>query len=628
MPEIDDKQILFSDFCEGSGNIENDMESMNEDKIPSESSRPYLYDVLAFDKVSSDAALQDKNRKGRYTVAAKPLGNRSNSKNSLISTAKKSCVSKKNKLQIEKKTLRSKISCEISTKYYKNGNLCYAGCVMNEKRCGPGVIFDTQSKELTVSSWEDDKNTGKFSQLNDKGEVVFTGKLEGSRRKGINLSYADNGHIFVSAYKGDECTIASEFDNEGNLVYSGGVQDNVRNGVGVEFNLNSEIIYSGNFENGLYNGEGILYRTDGSIVQGNFKNGEVFGFAVEFNECGDKIYEGNFKNGKYDGIGCKFTKGGLNFKGTFEAGKSVGMFEVCNGASEIIYKGEVKNDRYEGKGTYYVNGKKVYEGEFKNNCYNGYGKEYQDDIYRYEGEFLNNKRNGFGISYKEDKMLYKGHWKDDQYDGCGILYSNGQAKFAGEFKNGKMNGRINKMNNGQVVDECIYCNNKVTYMRKFELDEDNNLSIVYEGYIEHNLPNGSGCKFDLYGEKEKEGFFRDGDFEYPLQISKKKNLKSLPEVDYLENTEYCDFIKGADYLVEKDFKNFIYSGMVKNNSPEGKGTLAFPKYKFKGQFKDGKPFGKGMIIQDGKVVVKGNFTPIHTENCKVIDMYGVSYFYK
>ncbi len=604
--------------------------STHQDKSDLIKRRPYLYDALAFQEKTSDKqqAEEKEQRKGRYTVAAM----------SLIRQKDIYDKSKKNNFNTDKtdfpttllsREKRNKNSYydesrgEFSTRYYKNGKLCYFGCISNEKREGPGVVFSAQDQSLTVSSWKNDESTGIFSQFDEQARLTFCGNLVNKQKSGMKFFYDDNNHIFIY---GNIPGKACEFDEKGNLVYSGYLENNIKNGFGTQFDEHGQIVYSGNFKENKYHGEGILYSQDGFVYEAEFKCGVLNGFGTQYDENGHKIYEGYFVDGAYHGKGCKFLLNGSYYEGEFEEKQTEGEMLFYDKNKSLIYKGQIDDDKFSGTGTYYFDGKKVYEGGFKENQFHGYGKEYQDDSCIYEGEFKNNTRCGIGTSFKGKEITYVGMWKNDSYDGYGVLYSEGKPKFAGEFSCGKMNGRINKMQDGIVVDECIYCNNKVTYMRKFELDRKNNLSLIYEGYIEHNLPNGSGCTFDEYGEIKKEGFFEDGEFKYALQLSKHKYITPIPKVKELQNTDYTKFLKGANYCIEKDFGMFTYTGMLQNNRPHGKCTLRFDDHKFKGELEEGKPCGYGIITKDSTVVAKGNFLAEKSANCKVIKMNAVNYF--
>lgn len=618
-------------------NKEKNKDNIIENKIPTSKKRPFLYDAKAFDQVD----IIKPNKKGRYTVAAKSL-NKQRPKNNIPENMISNNLNTPNVssktdvdipvLQNEKKENinRSFNSGDFGSHYYKNGELCYVGYSKNQKKNGIGAIFSLKNKNITVSAFKDDKNVGNFTQFDSNGDLLFNGKVEDGNISGIKFSYnKENGHTFIHRQSSNKASLTHicEFDENSNLIYYGDVNKHVKEGFGIEFSENSEIIYSGNFKNNKYNGEGTLYFPEGGMVQGNFENGKICGLAVEFDSEGCKVYEGNFRDNIYNGKGCKYLKTGAYYEGDFVNGDPVGELIGYDSNGMMTYKGSIKNDRYNGKGTYYFNGQIVYEGEFKNNLYNGVGKEYQDDGYSYEGEFNNNKRYGFGTSFKDNKPIYKGYWKDDMYDGLGMLYSNGEIRYIGEFKNGKMNGRINKIENNHVTQETICCNNKITYMRKFSLNLDKTLRLEYEGCIEHNAPNGSGCNFDEYGDKINDGFFKNGDFEYPIQISKNKQLPQLKTNSILEKTEYSKYKMGASYLINQDFGTFKYTGNIKNNKPIGKGTLVFKDHKFKGKFKDGKPSGKGMILQNNKIICSGTFSPFFVENCKIIKMKDIKYFF-
>ena len=68
-----------------------------------------------------------------------------------------------------------------------------------------------------------------------------------------------------------------------------------------------------------------MYYKDGSIINGEWKDGNIFGFVIENNCIDNTYYIGQYKDGLYNGYGIKFYY-----------------------SENIIYKGQVINNKLEG----------------------------------------------------------------------------------------------------------------------------------------------------------------------------------------------------------------------------------------------------------------------------------------
>jgi len=83
-----------------------------------------------------------------------------------------------------------------------------------------------------------------------------------------------------------------------------------------------KVDYKGQTENGIPNGWGKAYFNNGSMYDGEWKDGKMHGKAQEFYADGTLQYDGYYKDGFRHGRGKSYTKeGGLNYEGEWKQGK-------------------------------------------------------------------------------------------------------------------------------------------------------------------------------------------------------------------------------------------------------------------------------------------------------------------
>tara|TARA_B100000768_G_C11210476_1_gene345781 strand:+ start:11 stop:988 length:978 start_codon:yes stop_codon:yes gene_type:complete len=152
----------------------------------------------------------------------------------------------------------------------------------------------------------------------------------------------------------------------------------------------------------------------------------------------------------------------------------------------------------------------------------------------------------------------KGYWKDIS----GFVYN-------GEFKNGEITGYgiltySKSYNNGDEVGK--------SYMHYSD-------AISYEGYLENSLPQGKG-KIIFKDDFKMEGEFEDGKL-ISGKIFQPKEIGYILIGDFIDNQlkspGTMEFYNGNKYV-----------GDIKNNLPNGKGTMFYPtKSKDVGYWEDG-----------------------------------------
>ena len=515
--------------------------------------------------------------------------------------------------------------------YYRTGKICYVGDWKNNARDGVGVSFNHNDRSMYVGGWDSNCPIGMGAKFDEEGNLTFAGRWESGTREGIGMMYnPDDGSVFVSRWENDILSDrGTVFDSMGNLVYNGNWKNGVRSGRGTQYAKNGLVIYSGEWQNGKYNGQGSQYNKEGILVytgewkdgkfnghgslrlsngykvDGEFLNGKIDGYAVLTTKKGKKLYEGEWKNNKYDGEGKQYIlRDGSWFQGRFSNGDPVGIMSGYSKDGSLLYRGEYHDGKRNGSGICYDNGEKIYEGELSSGTRNGKGYEFADGMCVYSGSFVNDKRNGFGTSYThEGEIEYSGIWKDGFYDGLGLLYEDGEPQFAGSFVMGVPDGRINEIQNGNVVKECIYSDGRCVYMREYT---NNGTTLKYDGHVKKGLYEGMGCDFSAYGEINFEGIFKKNEPFKNMKIKRKK-LEPLPYCEEIDESGYNRYISGPDYVVEQEYKNGTYTGLIVNGKPEGKGTILYSDHGYTGEFSDGAACGKGTIYEWDGNEISGTF---------------------
>lgn len=507
--------------------------------------------------------------------------------------------------------------------YYKSGKLCYTGNWKQNKRNELGVAFSPLDGSAYIGEWKEDKSVGIGASFDRKGKLLYLGVFDNGKKNGAGITYDESQDtFFIGKYKnGEFLGTGTQFSKDGTMLYTGEYKSNIRTGTGTSYNNDGTVKYVGRWFNNVYEGEGVLYLKNGGKISGNFRNGKAFGKCTLTDKENKVIYVGSFVDDIYNGTGRLFSDEGGYSEGRFVDGEPTGIFNEYNSDGNLVYCGEWTDMHRNGRGIEYKNGEKIYEGNFSNSAYNGDGKLFENEKLVYTGEFSDGKKNGFGVEFKDDKMIYQGMWKDNLYSGSGIMYENGSAKFAGMFFDGKKNGRINEIADTKIVKKCLYKNDELIYMCEYSDDG----SLLYYGSVKDNLKNGMGCSFIPYCEKKFEGIFKNDCPDKAMKVCLKE-LPELPECKELENTEYELYRKAPDYIIEKNISDGIFTGILKDGKPDGKGTILYSDHRYTGMFVDGKPDGDGIIyMRDGKEI-KGHFSPESFKGCNAIVTNNITYY--
>ena len=150
--------------------------------------------------------------------------------------------------------------------------------------------------------------------------------------------------------------------------------------------------------------------------------------------------------------------------------------------------------------------------------------------------------------------------------------------------------------------------------------------MIFEGYVQNDLPNGMGCTFSEYGEKSFEGMFKDGKSQKAMRV-KLKTIEPLDYVEELKDTDYEKFRCPCEYAIDLQVGNYEYTGQLKNGKPEGKGTIIYEDHTYTGFFKNGIPFGKGCIYLNNGQEFSGEFVTSDVKGAKILSFDGNIIYY-
>lgn len=306
-----------------------------------------------------------------------------------------------------------------------------------------------------IKIWGENKEHASYKWDGDTFDCVANGK-------GIlHIFLIDGQHLEIpcDAYYG---ALKEEYiikDKKGDK-FIGKIVDSKLEGFGVQIKTNDDK-YIGNFIDGKPNGDLSLYKSDGSIHKGFWKNGQKDGngiyivngkttegtweknvlistFAKDTTiELSNGRYEGVIKDGHPHGNGIMKYKNGNIYNGHWEKGLRSGYGVLIN-QNDSLYGNWVEN-KLDGYGIY-RNSSYRYEGDWTKGKPNGYGELVSIDKTTYKGFWNDGIRTDWGKIEFANNDSYEGDWENDLYNGYGVYhYSNGSF-YKGEWDDGLQNG--------------------------------------------------------------------------------------------------------------------------------------------------------------------------------------------
>lgn len=210
--------------------------------------------------------------------------------------------------------------------------------------------------------------------------------------------------------------------------------------------------YVGGIKNRMRHGKGREVWDDGSIFEGEFRDGEEWaGQRSNYIDLNGNIQNVSMKDKQIVEGSMKYKDGGT-FVGTFWQGNewngtatNMPFYKSEEpGVLHGLYTGKIVDGVKSGKGKYIERHDEfdgdVYEGNFANGSFNGQGTYTWRDGSTYTGQWKNDNRSGQGTFVGYDGTKYVGQWANDKYNGQGtLIYAPGQPwiRATGTFIDGQ-----------------------------------------------------------------------------------------------------------------------------------------------------------------------------------------------
>ncbi|MEY8848030.1 hypothetical protein AB9K26_04405 [Psychroserpens sp. XS_ASV72] len=210
------------------------------------------------------------------------------------------------------------------------------------------------------------------------------------------------------------------------------------------------------------NGYGVRTKSNGTVVEAFFKDGNAYGFH-HINYENDKIsIVGTFPNGYAKpptGLLIRYTPNGLELI-DMDLRKALVYDSKDNSYGVVTLDADAKpihsvKLRYtntgncllgncsNGEGYYEWSKGNTYFGEWQNGRQHGIGEAVFNGNESYHGEWQDGKRHGMGVYSWSQNKYYFGEWKNGTIHGKGVMYYKENDYQAGYWENGKFIKSIN-----------------------------------------------------------------------------------------------------------------------------------------------------------------------------------------
>ncbi len=377
--------------------------------------------------------------------------------------------------------------------YYHNNNVKIELNYLNGKKNGRTFEYNNKGTIITIFEYNKgrlinrelinriDKNgekQGVWKEFYEDGKVNIEKGFKNNELDGYYKKYDQKGNLILTLrYRNgiiveenavddqDEIEIRKEYDNEGNLKFSGPYKINTPIGIHREYSKDGEVIKSKIYDN----------------------NGNVISVGI-VNEKGEK--QGSWKN--------YYTKEKLFSEGQYVNNKKTGTWKYYHKNGGIEQTGKYRNGNPDELWKWYDNkGNLIKEEEYFNGKRDGVYIEYSDngDIIS-EGYFLDGEMDGAWRTRVGDHSevgkyivgLKNEIWKH--------FYEDGSLKYKGKFINGNPEERHQIFwQNGNMKEERYYNNGRREKTWK-KYNEDGNLiiTITYKDDKEYRV---NGVKLNL-----------------------------------------------------------------------------------------------------------------------------------
>ncbi len=340
----------------------------------------------------------------------------------------------------------------LSWYYYLNGALKEEVTFLNNKRNGITREFDEDGTLITLLNYRNGlliererinrrdmqgRKQGTWKTYFENGRLQNEMSFEDDLLTGVYKEYEDNGNLklFIKYSKGLiveekdtvglDIEIRNEYDENGNLIYSGSYRENIPVGIHRHYDSSGKVsgseIYS---DEGRKLGEGIItnegkkegiwkyFHNNGKVKSsGSYSNNLEQGKWLYYFENGLKEQEGVFKNGKPNGLWQWFYQnGGIKREEEYFDGKEEGLYAEYDTVGQLLVKGSYFDGQKEGEWIYQIGDyteKGKYVGDMKDGKWQAF---YSDGKLKYEGNFIQGNPDGEHIFYYNNGQIKEIHY--------------------------------------------------------------------------------------------------------------------------------------------------------------------------------------------------------------------------
>ena len=323
-------------------------------------------------------------------------------------------------------------------------------------------------------------------------------------KQGLWREYFDNDNIRIeSNYKNNLLNgYYREYDKKGRILvsefYSGGKvidkdpEDEIKIEIQNQFDDDGNIIASGGFIEGIPVGVHREYTEEEKVVR-----------TKEFNESGNVISQGvmNNKGLKNEHWKFYFSNGNVRSEGDFRENMRTGKWSFYYPDGKLEQTGNYRNSKTDGLWIwYYHDGEILREENYYQGKEDGMSVEYdkQGNIIA-KGDYIEGNKEGewyYNVGDQEEKGSYTYGLKDGLWR---YYYPDGKKKFEGKYIQGNQNGkhRIFFEDGKLKEDQYWEMGFKNRTWRKFDREGNVLISITYENDIMTKI-NGSKVDFERY----------------------------------------------------------------------------------------------------------------------------------
>eukprot|EP01032_Pedospumella_encystans_P012106 gene12106-14026_t len=488
----------------------------------------------------------------------------------------------------------------------------YEGAWVQGKFKGHGIRTNPDGTTLE-GEWRESKIYNGGGVLVHSGGTVFEGKFLNGKKEGWGKNINPDGTVLEGVFKEgnvysgtgvlilpcgtvyDGTWVEGKMTGQGKktttdgYVYEGQWVNGKEEGIGKSVNPDGSVL-EGEFKNGaIHNGSGVLVLSDGRVHQGTWVQGQLDGQGTWVNgvmeghgkqtNADGTVLEGEFRGGNiYNGSGVLIPQKGVVREGTWTKGKMQGQGKRTQSDGAIL-EGEWKDGKiYNGVGVITWPSGVVSQGRWVNG-------------YSFEGSFVEGKPNGQGKRTNKDGSVLEGEWKNGKiYNGSGVLYPPD-----GTVREGLMTGNATKSTidgfvySGEVLNAFEHGYGVLTY-------PDGNR---YEGNWVTSKQEGAGKKISFDG-RVVEGEFRDG------TIFNGKGVLVHPDGVIHEGTWVEGKMEGPGKCSTPD--GYSYTGTFHHSKEHGPGRGVCPGgIVYEGEWDMGKWHGHGKVTTSKGKVQEGEF---------------------